>query len=256
MTSKRSLTINFFGGSYGHFVHAFLTGNMKKESINLNENNFHDTNKESSVLDINIINTHDDEKISDELNLKITYKIEHIDLIVRNVYEKTKNLLEKNVNELFSEGELNISNNHKQIITIAFYKNALLHGLAKWNKILKKSTIELPLDYFFTADKKEWLDCWKNIFVQLKIDVIDEYITDAFDIFKITQQYLIAEQNFYNNLKWKEQDIIGKGNMLGEAYYYKHSKDTVPIDIVKYKDTRHMLSTWIENLNNGMYVKL
>lgn len=254
MENKRALTINFFGGSYGNFVHTFLTGNLKKESINLNENNFHNTNQESSVIDIT--KGHYDEKMSDELNLKITYKMEHIDLIVRNVYKKTKNLLEKKTKELFVNYTIDIDNNknNKEIITIAFYKNSLLHGLTQWNKILKKSTIELPFDYFFTKDKKEWFDCWKNIFVQLKVEVIDEYITDAFDIFKNTQQQLITEHNFYKNAKWTEQDVIGKGNILGEIYYYKHSKDTVPIDVVKYKDTRHMLSCWIDGLDNNIYV--
>ena len=253
MTSKRSLIINFFGGSYGNFAHAFLTGNIKKDSIDLNENNFHDTNKQSAILDI--IKTHDNEKMSDKSNLKITYKIEHIDLIVRNVYKKTKNLLEEKTKELFEDYTIDIDNN-KEIITIAFYKNSLLHGLTQWNKLLKKSTIELPLDYFFTEDKKQWLNFWKNIFVQLKIDVTDEYITDAFDIFKNTQQRLITEHNFYKNAKWTEQDTIGKANILGDLYFYKHSQHTIPIDVVKYRDTKHMLSCWINDLDNNIYVKL
>lgn len=255
MENKKLLTINFFGGSYGHFVQAFLTGNIKKNSTKLNENNFHTTNNESSILNINFSRSHDNEKILDEQNLKITYKIEHIDLIVRNVYKKLEDLSKKNINELFSNKDLD-NNTHEQIIVIAFYKNSLLHGLTKWNKILKKSTIELPIDYFFQPTKDSWLICWKNIFAQLKIDTTNEYITDAFDIFNETQKILFKEHSFYKELNWDQLDIIGKGNLLGELYYRKHSQNNIPIDIIKYKDTQHMLYSWIDDLNKNLYDKL
>jgi hypothetical protein len=246
MFGKKFLTINYFGGSYGSFVKAFLTGNLILDHINLDVNNFHATPNKSLLL--NIKKTHDNELQSDESNLKITYNQEHIDLISRNLWNKLPEHLIEKTNDLFRNYEIDIDYDKKKIITIAFYKNKLLHGLEDWNKILKQLTIKLPFDYFLTG-KQNWLNVWKKLFEQLGIETVDQYIIDAYDIFNHTQKSLINEHNFYKNLEWSKQDMIGKGNHIGELYFQKHSQNTVPIDIVKYKDTKHMLSDWINKLN-------
>jgi hypothetical protein len=246
MLEKKSLIINFFGGSYGNFVETLITENCKEDNIDLTLNNFHKTTKESSIF--NIKKTHDNEHLLDELNLKISYSEEHIDLISRNVWSKLPNHLIEKTDELFNNCNIDIDYINKKIITIAFYKDKLLHGLNKWNKLLKESTVELPFDYFFT-DKENWLNNWKKLLEQLGIKTTDQYIINAYNIFNHTQKSLIEEHNFYKRLKWSEQDVIGKGNHLGELYFQKHSQNTVPIDIVKYKDTKHMLSEWINEFD-------
>jgi hypothetical protein len=246
MLEKKTLIINFFGGSYGNFVETFLSGNLKEGNINLLENNFHKNTKKSLIF--NMHKTHDNEKLSDEFNLKITYKEEHIDLISRNVWNKLPDHLKEKTNELFENYPSDIDDVTKKIITISFYKNKLLYRLKNWNKILKQTTLELPMHYFFT-NIEDWLLNWKKLFKNLSCTATDQYIFDAYHIFHKTQRSLLDEHNFYKNLHWSKQDIIGKGNHLGELYFNRHSKNNVPIDIVKFKDTRHMLSEWTSNLD-------
>lgn len=245
MLEKKSLIINYFGGSYGNFVHTFITGNLLKDNIHLLENNFHKNTKSSAVF--NISKTHDNEQLSDEFNLKITYEKHHIDLISRNVWSKIPDHLKEKTDELFQYCEDDIDYVEKSIITIAFYKNKLCNGLKDWNKILKQSTLELPMFYFFT-DVEYWLLNWKKLFQNLAVKATDQYIIDAYHIFNQTQKSLIEQHNLYENVEWSKQDIIGKGNHLGELYYHKHSQNNIPIDVVKYKDTIHMLSEWINEL--------
>lgn len=246
MAGKKFLIINYFGGSYGNFVQTFITGNLKEDNINLLVNNFHKNIKESSVL--NIVNTHNNEQLLDQFNLKITYQEEHINLISRNVWNKLPYHLIEKTDELFKNYKGDIDDVKKKIITIAFYKNKLLHGLKDWNNILKQSTLLLPMHYFF-ADKEHWLLHWKKLFENLGVNATDQYIIGAYHIFNQTQKSLIEEHNFFENVEWSKQDVIGKGNHLGELYYHKHSQKKIPIDIVKYKDTKHMLSCWITHLD-------
>jgi hypothetical protein len=244
---KNKIIINYFGGSYGTFVQLFLTGKITSNNINFEKKHFHYVKPNTEI----IIGTHENEKTLDNLNVKITYKKNHIDLICRNKWHKLEedvNFLKNSSLKIFNDYTLDIDQTSKEIITISFYKNALLHGLTEWNKILNKNTVELPFVYFL-LEHSEWLKSWQTIFKKLKIDVTPEYILEAHNIFSKTQKSLIQSHNFYKNLKWREQDIIGKGNYLGELYFQKHSQNTVPIDIVKYKDTKHMLSNWINDLD-------
>lgn len=244
---KNKIIINFFGGSYGRFVRLFLTGKIILDNIDFKKENFHYIKSDFDVVGI----THQNENPLDKLNLKITYEKNHIDLICRNKWHKLEdtNLLKNSASLMFKEYTLSVDQVSKEIITISFYKNALLHGLTEWNKILNKNTIELPF-FYFLSKKNNWLKNWRTIFEKLKIDVTDEYIIEAYNIFNTTQLSLFRSHDFYKNLKWKEKDIIAKGNLLGELYFQKHSEKDVPIDVVKYSDAKHMLSEWINILNN------
>jgi hypothetical protein len=244
---KNKIIINFFGGSYGNFVGSFLTSKTTFNNVNFEKNNFHYTNLDSNIIEI----SHQNENTFDKLNLKITYEKNHIDLICRNVWHKLEyiNHLKNSASLIFTDYTFSIDRVSKEIITLAFYKNLLLHKLIDWNKILNKSTIELPLSYILSK-KNDWLKNWKTIFEKLKIDVTDEYIIEAYNIFNTTQLSLFQSHDFYKDLKWNEKDIIAKGNLLGELYFQKHSEKNVPIDVTKYRDTKHMLSEWINILNN------
>ena len=110
--------------------------------------------------------------------------------------------------------------------------------------------LNLPLASFFCSIEN-WVTNWKKIFQRLEIEADDEYISYGHTVFHNTQKSLLAQHDFYKNLDWKDQDIIGKGNILGEFYYKKHAEHQVPIDMVKYRDTCDMLIKWIKELNNG-----
>lgn len=243
---KDKIIINFFGGSYGRFVGLFLTGKIIPDNIKLKKKDFH-----YIKLDFNIVGvSHQNENPLGKLNLKITYEKDHVDLICRNKWYKLEEdvgLLKTSSSLMFNDYELDIDQTRKEIVTISFYKNALLHGLAEWNKIQNKNTIELPFVYFL-LDQSNWLKNWRTIFEKLKIDVTDEYIIEAHNIFNTTQLPLFQSHNFYKDLKWKEKDIIAKGNLLGELYFQKHSEKNIPIDLIKYSDAKDMLLSWINDL--------
>jgi hypothetical protein len=249
LEKKDKIIINYFGGSYGTFVELFLTGEIMHNAINSEKKHFHYIQLNFKR---NFQGTHENENALDKLNLKITFEKEHIDLICRNKWYKLEDdigLLKKSSSLMFKDYELEIDQNSKEIITISFYKNALLHGLTEWNKIQNKNTIELPFVYFL-SDQTNWLKNWKILFEKLEIDVTTEYILEAHNIFNKTQSSLFQSHNFYKGLTWKERDVIAKGNLLGELYFQKYSKKTIPIDVVKYRNTNHMLSEWINILNN------
>jgi len=244
---KDKIIINYFGGSYGTFVGLFLTGKIILNNIKFEKKHFH-----YIKMDVNIVGgSHQNENPLGKLNLKITYEKDHIDLICRNKWYKLEEyigLLKTSSSLMFNKYELDIDQTRKEIITISFYKNALLHGLTEWNKILNKNTIELPFVYFL-LDQSNWLKNWRIIFEKLKIDVTDKYIIEAYNIFNTTQLSLFQSHNFYKDLKWKEKDIIAKGNLIGELYFQKHSEKNIPIDLMKYSDTKNMLSSWINDLD-------
>ena len=245
--SKNLLYINYFGGSYGNFVDKFLKLDLKKDRVDLNRTDFH---YQAISSTIEIIKTHENENILDTKNLKITYEKNDIDLISRNVWNKEpKHHIEK-AQDLFVGFHEEINIDLKKIVCVAFYKSKLLDGLVKWNPLLKKTTLELPFKIFFYS-MENWMTNWKKIFQQLEIEANDEYISYGHTVFHRTQKSLLAQRDFYKNLDWKDQDIIGKGNILGEFYYKKHAEHQVPIDVVKYRDTRHMLIEWIKKLDNG-----
>lgn len=249
LKKKDKIIINYFGGSYGTFVELFLTGKIFPNIINSEKKHFHYI---PLNLEKNFQGTHENENPLDKSNLKITFEKQHIDLICRNKWYKLEDdigLLKNSSSLMFKDHELDIDQSSKEIITISFYKNALLHGLNEWNKILNQCTIEIPFVYFL-SDQTNWLKNWKTIFEKLEIDVTAEYILEAHTIFNKTQLTLFQLYNFYKDLPWKKKDIIAKGNVLGELYFKKHSEKTVPIDVKKYHNTIHMLSEWINILNN------
>lgn len=243
------LVINYFGGSYGNFVDKFLKLHFSKNTVEYTRNNFHYP-ASSSFISIDLC--HDNEKDSDTKNLKITYKPQHINIISRNVWNKEPQHLTDKTQREFENYPDNVDIDTKKIVVMAFYKSKLLNGLDNWNTILKRDTIELPLDYFFSTPQR-WLIAWRKIFDELKIVVDDEYILSGHYIFNKTQESLLNQHNFYSDLglRWRDQDIIGRGNILGEIFYKEHDRYQVPIDLNKYTDTRHMMVEWIKKLDNG-----
>ncbi len=245
------LYINFFGGSYGNFVKKFLKLDLKEDTVDLNRTDFHYQLNYTFSPTLEIAKTHENENIKDtKKNLKITYEKNDIDLIARNVWNKESKQHIEQAQALFVDFHEELDIDLKKIVCSAFYKSKLLDGLIKWNPLLKKTTLELPLASFFCSIEN-WVTNWKKIFQRLEIEADDEYISYGHTVFHNTQKSLLAQHDFYKNLDWKDQDIIGKGNILGEFYYKKHAEHQVPIDMVKYRDTCDMLIKWIKELNNG-----
>lgn len=238
------LWINYFGGCYGNFVEKFLKEDLSKTDGWVDRIDFH---YHSIPATFEIYKTHNNENISDTRNLKITYEKKHVNLIARNVWTKEPKHLEEKARELFAGDQVSMED--KKIITMAFYNSTLLDKAESWNRLLKQTTIALPFEYFFCS-VQDWTVNWRKIFNKLMINVDDEYLAHGHRVFNITQQTILTQHDYFNILPWKDQDLIGKGNLLGELYFKKHVQNRVPIDIKKYKNTVYMLIDFIKILDN------
>ena len=77
--------INYFGGSYGNFLANFLDHNIDQDSITpLADFHFGNIWTDESKFRL----THDDIMPNDKDNIKITYKLNHVDLISRARWQK------------------------------------------------------------------------------------------------------------------------------------------------------------------------
>lgn len=241
------ITINFFGGSYGHFLGHFLNFNITKDCVTeLGHFHIDKTFKKQMKL------THEDILPSDKFNIKITYDIKEVDLISRMRWHKNYWETPERFDTFHSPTIAKYSYATREIVGKCFYKVSFLSQLDTWNQKNCDTALYIPFN-FFLSDLEKWMDNWKTVFESLQIPVDGTYIRKAHQIFNESQKIIfkIAERN--DTLPWHSKDIIAKANFIGQLLFEKHTKDNVPIPISKYQDTMHMICEWVSKLdkNNG-----
>ena len=84
----KTITVNYPGGSYGNFLVAFLSKSFNEDSWRspLLDHHQYDQPKQ-----INFIKTHHNVSDSDQFNIKITYDIDDIDLMIP---DKSKSIID------------------------------------------------------------------------------------------------------------------------------------------------------------------
>jgi hypothetical protein len=245
------IIINFFGGSYGHFLRHFLSHNITGKSITkLGDFHFLNGLQVDSLKNIKL--THDDILPSDKFNIKITYHIGNIDLISRLKWQKNS-LETPDSFEMFHMASIKkYSYTTRQIAITCFYKLSLLERLDSWNEKGKENVVYIPFDYFL-YDMDKWIDNWSKIFKSLNLPVEIVYLKQAHQIFNESQKAIFETHTKNFTSLWKNKDPIAKSNILAQVFFEKHAEKNIPIPIPTYSDTTQMLCEWTKQLdkNNG-----
>ena len=249
ISKLQKITLNYFGGSYGCFLANFLYHNIDQDSITpLGDFHFGNIWTDESKFRL----THDDIMPNDKDNIKITYKLNHVDLISRARWQKVDGTPPE-THDIFNIKTIEKYDvKVKKIAVMSFYKADLLKKFHSWNKQDHDHVVYVPFD-FFLCQLDNWMENWSKIFESLNINVDNEYLADAHKIFNKSQSKIFSTHLENINQEWHNKDLIAKANTLAQLTFKRHFEKNIPIDIPRYSNTTQMLCEWVLSLdaNNG-----